>query len=111
MKEKAQKWIDRAKSGRLHRRNFWFLIDKQFWSGGSFGISSFTATLEELEECMIKIYYDFLLVSGMRRSVNRELRQMDREFDGCGLPHPVVSVVVIVVVGVVVGVYHKIVGR
>ncbi len=30
----------------------------------------------------------FLLVSSIRRLVNRELRQMDRGFYGCGLPHP-----------------------
>jgi hypothetical protein len=40
MKEKAQKLINKAKGGQLHRHNFWFLIDKQFWSGISFGISS-----------------------------------------------------------------------
>jgi hypothetical protein len=88
MKEKAQKWIDKAKGGRLHRHDFWFLIDKHFWPGVSRGISSITATFEELEECMMKTYYDFLSVSGIRRSVNRELRQMDRGFYGCGLPHP-----------------------
>jgi hypothetical protein len=50
MKEKAQKWIDKAKGRWLHRHNFWFLIDKQSWPGVSFGISSITATFEELEE-------------------------------------------------------------
>jgi hypothetical protein len=37
---------------------------------------------------MMRTYYDFLLVSGIRQSVNRELRQMNRGFYGCGLPHP-----------------------
>jgi hypothetical protein len=37
---------------------------------------------------MMKTHYDFLLVSGIRRSANRELIQMDRGFYGCGLPHP-----------------------
>jgi hypothetical protein len=63
-------------------------MDKQFWPGVSFGISSITAPFEELEESTMKTYYEFLLVSGIRRSVNRELRQMDRGFYGCGLPHP-----------------------
>jgi hypothetical protein len=30
MMEKAQKWVDRAKGGKLLRRNIWFLLDKQF---------------------------------------------------------------------------------
>ncbi len=33
MKEKAQKWVDKAKGGKLLRCNFWFLLDKQFWPG------------------------------------------------------------------------------
>ncbi len=36
----------------------------------------------------MKTYYDFLSVSGIRWSVKRELRQKDRGFYGCGLPHP-----------------------
>jgi hypothetical protein len=47
MKEKAQKWIDKAKGRQLHRRNVWFPIGKQFWPGVSFGLSSITATFEE----------------------------------------------------------------
>jgi hypothetical protein len=30
MVEKAQSWIERARSGKLHKRNLWFLLDKQF---------------------------------------------------------------------------------
>jgi hypothetical protein len=37
---------------------------------------------------MMRTYNDFLLVSGIRWLVNRELRQMDRGFYGCRLPHP-----------------------
>jgi hypothetical protein len=88
MKEKAQQLINKAKGGKLHRRNVWFLLDKQFWPGVSFGISSITASFAELDQCMMRKYYDLLLVSGIRRSVKRELRQMDRGFYGCGFPHP-----------------------
>jgi hypothetical protein len=49
MTEKAQKWINKAKGGNLHRRNVWFLLDKQFWPGVSFGISSIMASFAELE--------------------------------------------------------------
>jgi hypothetical protein len=88
MKEKAQKWIDKAREGRLHRRNFWFLLDKQFWPGVAFGISSITASFEDLDQCMMRTYYDMLSLGGVRRSIRKELRQMDRGFYGCGLPHP-----------------------
>jgi hypothetical protein len=37
---------------------------------------------------MMRKNYDLLLVSGIRGSVKRELRQMDRGFYGCGFPHP-----------------------
>jgi hypothetical protein len=37
---------------------------------------------------MMRKYYDLLSISGIRRSVRRELRQMDRGFYGCGFPHP-----------------------
>ena len=61
MKEKAQNWIDKVKGGQVHRRNFCFLMDKQFWPGVSFGISSITTTFKELEKCMMKTYYDFFV--------------------------------------------------
>ena len=88
MCEKAQKWIDKAKEGRLQRRNLWFLLDKQFWPGVAFGISSITASFDELDQCMMKTYYGLLSISGVRRSIRKELRQMDRGFYGCGFPHP-----------------------
>ena len=65
MRDKAQKWIDKARGGRLHRRNFWFLLDKQFWPGVAFGISSITASFAELDQCMMKIYYSMLSISGV----------------------------------------------
>ena len=88
MREKAQKWIDKAKGGNLHRRNLWFLLNKQFWQGVAFGISSITASFAELDQCMMKTYYGLLSISRVRRLIRKELRQMDRGFYGCGLPHP-----------------------
>jgi hypothetical protein len=88
MVEKAQGWIERARSGKLHKRNLWFLLDKQFWPKVSYGISSITATFEVLEECLMKTYFSMLSLSGVCKSVSRELRQMDRSFYGAGFPHP-----------------------
>jgi hypothetical protein len=84
----SKKWINKAKGGRLHRRNFWFLLDKQFWPGVAFGISSITATFSELEQCLMHTYCNSLQLGGVRRSASRGLRQLDRGFFGCGLPHP-----------------------
>ncbi len=36
----------------------------------------------------MKIYYNLLPICGIRRSVKRELRQLERGFYGVGLPHP-----------------------
>ncbi len=88
MCKKAQKWIDKAVEGRLHCRNLWFLLDKQFWPGVAFGISGITASFAELEQYMMKTYYCLLSSSEIRRSIRKELRQMDRVFYRCGFPHP-----------------------
>jgi hypothetical protein len=81
MQEKAKRWIAKAKENKLHKGNLNFLLDKQFWPRVFFGISSMCAMFEELEECLMRIYYDMLPLCGI-------LRQMDRGFYGIGLPHP-----------------------
>lgn len=88
MQEKAQGWVAKAKESKLHKGHLNFLLDKQFWPGVSFGISSVCAPFEELEECLMRIYYNMLPLCGIRRSVRKELRQLDRGFYGIGLPHP-----------------------
>jgi hypothetical protein len=65
MKEKAQGWIEKAKSSKLHKRNIWFLMDVQFWPKVFFGIGSISAPLPTLEECLMKTYYNVLSVSGV----------------------------------------------
>jgi hypothetical protein len=88
MQEKAKGWVAKAKESKLHKGHFNFLLDKQFWPGVSFCISSMCAPFEELEECLMRIYYNMLPLCGIRRSVQKELRQLDRGFYGIGLPHP-----------------------
>jgi hypothetical protein len=88
MKEKAKKWIDKAKSGKLHKRNLWFLLDKKFWPAVSFGISSITAPFANLEEYLVLLYYNILSISRIHQLVNRLIRQMDRGFYSNGFPHP-----------------------
>jgi hypothetical protein len=88
MQEKAKGWVAKAKESKLHKGHLNFLLDKQFWPGVSFGISSMCAPFEELEECLMRIYYDMLPLCGIQRSVQKELRQLNRGFYGIGLPHP-----------------------
>ena len=94
MNEKVQGWIDQAKSSKLHKRNLWFLMDKQFWLRVAFGISSVTAPFEVLDECLMKKYFELLSICGICKSVSRDIRQMDRGFYGIGFPHPGVECLV-----------------
>ncbi len=71
MVEKAQGWIERARSGKLHKHNLWFQQDKQFLPKVSFGISSITAPFDVLEECLMKTYLSMLSLSRVHQSVNR----------------------------------------
>jgi hypothetical protein len=88
MQQKAQGWLAKAPASKLNKRNLSFLLDKQFWPGVSFGISSIRAPFATLEDCLMKVYYNLLPLCGIRRSVKRELRQLERGFYGVGLPHP-----------------------
>jgi hypothetical protein len=78
MREKARGWVDKAKASKLNKRILVFLLDKQFWPGVSFGISSVCVPFAD----------NMLPMCGIRRSVWQELRQMDRGFYGVGLLHP-----------------------
>jgi hypothetical protein len=65
IREKVQKWIDKAKIGKLHKRNLWSLLDKQFWPAVSFEISSTTAPFAVLKEYLMRKYYDIVSMSGI----------------------------------------------
>ncbi len=88
MKDKVEGWLAQATAGKLHRRNFWFLIDKQFWPKVGYGIGTISTPFKELEEGLMQIYYDMLSIGGVQKSVRRELQQLGRGFYGVGLPHP-----------------------
>ena len=64
MQEKVQGWVAKAKESKLHKGHLNFLLDKQFWPRVSFFISSVCAPFEELEECLMRIYYDMLPLCG-----------------------------------------------
>jgi len=87
MVEKATGWKDKAFAGKIHRRTTWFLLEKQFWPKVGFGLSCISATWAQLEDCLMKTYYDLMPIAGVRRSAPKELRQMSRGFYGIGFPH------------------------
>ncbi len=49
---KAQECIDRAKEGKLQRRDVWFLLDHQLWPKVGYGVSSLSAPWKELIGCL-----------------------------------------------------------
>ena len=88
MKEKGQKWIDRARESHLQQRDIWFLLEHQLWPRLGYGICSIAAPWKKLEHCLKRIWWQLLPLGGVVRSASRELRQMSREFYGVGCPHP-----------------------
>ena len=94
MQEKAQAWVDRAKEGKLMRRDVWFLLDRQMWPGVGFGIGSCMASWKQLSLCLKKQYWQIIPMGGVIRTANAELRQQDRGFYGVGCPHPGVECLV-----------------
>ena len=87
MKTMATDWIETAKAGKMHRREVWFMLARQFWPRVGFGIGCNTAYLPELENCLRRQYFDLLPLGGFIRSAPVELRTLDVGFGGIGCPH------------------------
>ena len=94
MKTKAQEWVDKAKSGKLHRRNIWFMLEKQFWPRVGYGLSSNTATFADLDSCLKNQYWQIIPLGGIIRTARPPIRQLDHGFYGAGCPHPGVECLV-----------------
>jgi hypothetical protein len=88
MQTQGQEWVDRVKSGKLSRRNVWFMLDRQFWLRLGFRICNNTASWDGLEYCLKKVYWKLVPRGGVRGSAPVPLRQLDRGFYGIGCPHP-----------------------
>jgi hypothetical protein len=73
MKENAKGWLVKASEAKLHKRNVWFLLDKQFWPKVAYGTSTISAPFKDLNECLMRTYYNLLPRSGVRKSIRREL--------------------------------------
>jgi len=66
MQQQGQEWADRIKSGKLSRRNMWFMMDRQFWPRVGYGISSTSASWEELDQCLRRVYWQLVPRGGVR---------------------------------------------
>jgi hypothetical protein len=88
LQSKAQEWIDRAKEGKMMRRDIWFLLDHQLWPKLDYGLCSNTASFTDLSWCLKKQWWQLLPLGGVIRSARREIRQISRGFFGPGCPHP-----------------------
>jgi hypothetical protein len=53
-----------------------------------YGIGTILAPFKELEEGLMRIYYDMLSIGGVWKSVRRELRQLNGGFYCVNLLHP-----------------------
>jgi hypothetical protein len=88
MQTQGQEWVDRVNSGKLSRRNVWVMLDRRFWPRLGFGICNNTASWDDLEYCLKKVYWQLLPRGGVRGSAPVPLRQLDRGIYGIGCPHP-----------------------
>ena len=88
MRDNAGEWVERATGANLHRRQVWFMLDKQFWPRVAYDLCASTATWAQLEDCLQKKYYKLLPIGGIVSSAPTGMRQLDRGFFGAGCPHP-----------------------
>jgi hypothetical protein len=85
-KSRAQEWVDRAKEGNLRRKDVWFLLDCQFWPSVGFGLSCNIAELGDLQESLLKEYYNLIPMGGVIRTAPAAARQLGKGFYGIGCP-------------------------
>jgi hypothetical protein len=56
MQQQGQEWVDRVKSGKLSYHSVWFMLDHQFWPHVGYGIYNNSATWDELDKCLKRVY-------------------------------------------------------
>ncbi len=66
----------------------WFMVDQIFWPRVGCGICSTSASWEELDQCLRRVYWQLVPRGGVQGSAAVPLRQLDRGFYGIGCPHP-----------------------
>ena len=79
---------------KLSHRNMWFMMDRQFWPRVGYGISNTSASWEELDQCLRRVYWQLVPRGGVRGTAAVPLHQLDKGFYGIGCPHPGVEYLV-----------------
>ncbi len=88
MQQQGKEWVDQVKSGKLSQRNVWFMGDQQFWPRVGYGICNTSVSWEELDQCLRRVYWQFVPRGGVQGSAAVPLCQFARGFYGIGCPHP-----------------------
>jgi hypothetical protein len=87
IQDKAQKWVNDVRNGKLHRRNVWFSMKFQLVPRIVYGLCSSTASFDDLSNALRKQYYQILPLGGVVRTANTDSRMIAPGFFGIGLPH------------------------
>ena len=75
MRSKAQDWIDRAKEGKLTRRDVWFMLDVSFRPSVGYGLCVNTVEHDLLQSCLKKQYWQLIPLGGVIRTAPASTRQ------------------------------------
>ncbi len=94
MQQQGQEWADRVKSGKLSRCNVWFIVDYQFWPRVGYCICNTSATWEELNHCLKRVYWQIVPRGGVQGSAAVPFWQLHCGFYRIGCPHPGVECLV-----------------
>jgi hypothetical protein len=70
------------------------MVNCQFWPRLGYGICNNSATWDELEGCLQRVYWQLVRRGGVRQRAPVPLRQLDKGFYGIGCPHPGVECLV-----------------
>jgi hypothetical protein len=94
MRQHGQEWVDKVLASTLSHRNVWFMVDCQFWPWIGYGICNKSASWNELEGCLQRVYWQLVRRGGVHWTAPVALCQLDQGFFGIGCPHPGVECLV-----------------
>jgi hypothetical protein len=87
MKQQGQEWVVKVLASTLSRWNMWFIVDCQFWPRLGYGICNNSASWNNLEGCLQRVYWQLFGRGGVHLMAPVTLRQLDQGFFGIVCPH------------------------
>jgi hypothetical protein len=87
MQQQGQEWVDKVLASTLSCRNMWFMVDCQFWPWLGYRICNNSASWNDLEGCLQRVYWQLIGRGGVHQMAQVALRQLDQGFFGIGCPH------------------------